>query len=98
MLGIIFTVAAIIAGIIWIQSKKEDPVKLLGIYSQPGKWYYLKYYFILAVLKLRRLSAKALKKGHSEVEMERMKQLSEHEKVCLINPMIFFLMLLHLGV
>lgn len=90
MLSILFTVVVIVAGALWIQSKKKDPEKILNIYSQPGKWYHLKYLIFLAILAVRRLRSNAKvsvtsENGNSSItfedELDKVKQLSEHEKV-----------------
>lgn len=49
--------------LIWGQNRKKEPPKILGIYSQPGKWYYLKYLVFVLLLKTRRLLNKRGKGG-----------------------------------
>jgi hypothetical protein len=74
----IFILAIIFLSTLYIQSKKPTPKKIFGVYSQPGKWYYLKFASFFLLLWTRRLKTK-LKLIPVE-ELERMKPLSDHEK------------------
>jgi hypothetical protein len=74
----IFILAIIFLSTLYIQSKKPIPEKIFGVYSQPGKWYYLKFASFFLLLWTRRLKTK-LKLIPVE-ELERMKPLSDHEK------------------
>lgn len=57
MIELSILVVIILVGISLIHhSRKKDRKKIFGIYSQPGKWFYLKYMFILSILSLRRLN------------------------------------------
>lgn len=62
---------------------KKDPKKLFGVYSQPGKWYFLKYPILLSLMVLRRLKYYSVgKKGLFNVkELERRQPLSNHPLV-----------------
>lgn len=56
MLIILFTILiTIISSFLYVQHKRKEPEKILGVYSQSGKWYFLKYIFILTVLVLRKI-------------------------------------------
>lgn len=80
----IFILAIIFLSTLFIQSKKPTPKKIFGVYSQPGKWYYLKFASFFLLLWTRRLKTK-LKLIPVE-ELERMKPLSDHEKVRTHKP------------
>lgn len=64
---------------VYIQNKK-DPKKIFGVYSQPGKWYFLKYPAILFLIFLRRIKYYIVgKSGMFDVlELERRQPLSDH--------------------
>lgn len=64
-------------------SLRRDPEPLLGIYSQPGKWYWVKYSIFYALLFIRRLglsrNAGYGKKARSTLdELDDVQPLSEH--------------------
>lgn len=68
---------------VFVQNKK-DPKKLFGVYSQPGKWYFIKYPLFLTLLVLRRLKYYINGKdtlGKVENMMEKRQPLSEHPLV-----------------
>ncbi|XP_019761870.1 uncharacterized protein LOC109538883 isoform X2 [Dendroctonus ponderosae] len=61
-------------------ANKKEPKKLFGIYSQPGKWYFIKYPLILTLLVVRRLKFYIVgKEGLLDVkELDKKQELSEH--------------------
>lgn len=93
MFSLVLSVAlGAVAFVFWIQSKRENPRKIFNVYTQPGKWYYLKYLFFLSILKVRQIRSKYFqnKKGsgglgqnvnETENELDQLKELSSHEKV-----------------
>lgn len=84
MLEFAILVAILIVGISLIhQSKKHDPKKIFGIYSQPGKWFCLKYAFMMFMLTLTRLKYYLNKKGFNEKikKLDCLQILSEHQLV-----------------
>lgn len=68
--------------LLYLQNKKkENSAKILNVYSQPGKWYYLKYCAIYVVLWLRRLKTNNLiKVPDFERKLESTQTLSDHAK------------------
>lgn len=69
----------------WAQNRKKDAPKIVGIYSQPGKWYYLKYVAFRLLLKTRRYFRRAkgggLGQGLGDIaKWDQPQQLSEDEK------------------
>lgn len=48
-----------ISTLAWAQNRKKEAPKIVGIYSPPGKWYYLKYIAFLLLLKTRRFFKRA---------------------------------------
>ena len=50
-------IAATVAAATLISLLPEQPKKILGIYSQPGKYFYLKAAFIYMSIKLRKLQS-----------------------------------------
>lgn len=88
MLTILVAFVAIIVVAVYLESKKKVPGKILGIYTQPGKWYLIKYVSFLTFLKLRQLKSRYLQNVRTEkivgatVEnLESLQPLSSHEKV-----------------
>lgn len=89
---VLSVVLSAVAFLFWIQSNRENPKKIFNVYSQAGKWYYLKYLLFLTILKVRQIRSKYFqnKKGNgglgqdvneTERELEQVKELSSHEKV-----------------
>lgn len=75
--------AVFISTLVWAQNRKKDPPKIHEIYTQPGKWYYLKYVLFLLLLKLRQLLNKFNKSGGLAKDLENIdkpQQLSDNEK------------------
>lgn len=64
-------------------ANKKEPKKLFGIYSQPGKWYFIKYPLILTLLVVRRLKFYMLgKEGLLNVkELDKKQELADHPLV-----------------
>ena len=52
-----------------------EPKKIFGIYSQPGKYYYLKAAFIYISIKLRKLQS--MRNKTSETDTPHMKTLTK---------------------
>ncbi|XP_066250649.1 uncharacterized protein [Euwallacea similis] len=62
-------------------SNKKEPRKIFGVYSQPGKWYFIKYPVFLTLLVLRRLKYYLVGKSlFSEKEFDRRQPLSNEPK------------------
>lgn len=84
MLEFTILVAILIIGVSVIyQSRKKDPKKIFDVYSQPGKWFYLKYIFMLCVLTLRRLKYYLNEEEFIEKtkQLDKLQTLSEHKLV-----------------
>ncbi|XP_056639263.1 uncharacterized protein LOC130446813 [Diorhabda sublineata] len=64
------------------QSSKTNPEKILNVYAQKGKWYSLKYCFMVSLLFLRRLKCYIYGKNHVyKIEiLDRLQQLSYHDQ------------------
>lgn len=85
MMFLITTLICLLA--FYVQKKRKNPEKIFKVYSQPGKWYYLKYFLFLALLTLRKIKSK-LHKSSSGLgvqmdkyeNLERLQPLSSHEK------------------
>ncbi|XP_049874258.1 uncharacterized protein LOC126372504 [Pectinophora gossypiella] len=72
--------------------KKKDPEPIFGIYSVPGKWYYLKYCLFACLYYFRKYGNKTREAGldgsagqgvkaiSRPAEMEKAQVLSDHEK------------------
>lgn len=71
-------------GYVFVQNKK-DPKKLFGVYSQPGKWYFIKYPLFLTLLVLRRLKyyINGKETGIKVENLEKRQPLSENPLVSL---------------
>lgn len=69
-------------GYVFVQNKK-DPKKLFGVYSQPGKWYFIKYPLFLTLLVLRRLKyyINGKETGVKVENLEKRQPLSENPLV-----------------
>ncbi|KAJ3663774.1 hypothetical protein Zmor_008001 [Zophobas morio] len=78
MLAIALTLL-VLAATLYLHTRKSTPQKIFNVYSQPGKWFHLKYASFLVLLWTRRLAAK-LSPPLSVKKLETMKPLSEHEK------------------
>ncbi|XP_018336128.1 uncharacterized protein LOC108744721 [Agrilus planipennis] len=87
------TIFIIVLVFVLIEKRKKKSDKILGVYSQPGQWYFLKYVTFLLVLTIRKMKTKITKRlgkrgssglgesAYSEIEdLEKLQQLSEHEK------------------
>ncbi|KAJ8912967.1 hypothetical protein NQ315_000023 [Exocentrus adspersus] len=63
------------------QKKQLQNSKIFGIYSQPGKWYFIKYHVFLFLLVLRRLKYYIFGKSlfHNVNNIEKLQPLSSHE-------------------
>lgn len=88
MIELSILVTIILVGISLIhQSRKKDPKKIFDIYSQPGKWFYLKYMFMMSILTLRRLKYYFNKKEFDEKmkEKDTLQILSNHKLVSTIT-------------
>lgn len=75
----------LITTLAWAQNRKKEPPKIVGIYSQPGRWYYLKYLVFLLLLKSRRFVERAKGGGLAQdlrdiEKYDRPQQLSDDEK------------------
>lgn len=84
MIELSILLAIILVGISLIhQSRKKDPKKFFDIYSQPGKWFYLKFMFMMSILTLRRLKYYFNKKEFDEKmkEIDTIQTLSNHKLV-----------------
>lgn len=84
MLEFAILVAVLIVGISLIhQSRKKDPKRISHVYSQPGKWFYLKYVTMIFLLTLRRLKYYLNKAEFDEKMKERdtLQTLSNHKLV-----------------
>lgn len=65
--------------LVWAQNRKKELPKILGIYAQPGRWYYLKYSMFFVLLKTRRLFKK--RGDLSDIEKwDKLQQLSSDNK------------------
>lgn len=64
---------------VYIQNKKE-PKAIFGVYSQPGKWYFIKYPVFLLLVVLRRVKYYIVgKDGMFDIkELEKCQPLSSH--------------------
>lgn len=74
---------------VFIQNKK-DPKKIFGVYSQPGKWYFLKYPVFLSLVVLRRLKYYIVGKEalYDIKDLDQRQPLSDH-------PLAFDAVFLH---
>ncbi|CAK1544878.1 unnamed protein product [Leptosia nina] len=83
---------AIFAFIVWYYFTKDDPTPIFGIYSVPGKWYYLKYAAFSCLYYFRKYAnqykaadtntrpGQGVKAIANINEMDREQPLSEHAK------------------
>lgn len=87
LLGVLFVIFSVALSLFYIEHKKREPVKLFGIYTQPGKWYYFKYFLFLSLLQIKKFRNKI---GRNEKRMvfsdkaedlEQIQALSTHAKV-----------------
>lgn len=94
LLTVLSTIGAIIF-VVWVQNNRKNPPKILNVYTQPGKWFYLKYLAFLTILKVRQIHSKIRQSTkrdggsglgqntrETESELDQLKELSPHEKVC----------------
>lgn len=91
MLTIVIAIVIVINVVfvtIFLKNKKKPLAKIFGIYSQPGRWYYLKYLLMLTALTLRRFKDKYLINPETDIirsrnieRLESLQTLSNHEKV-----------------
>ncbi|XP_019878954.1 uncharacterized protein LOC109606860 [Aethina tumida] len=79
MFAIFATLVAIIVSALFYQSKRPNPEKIFGIYSQPGRWYYIKLAAFWTLLTLRRIKYKVASKS-SFVKFDRIQPLSNDPK------------------
>lgn len=94
MLEFSIILAILIIGVSLIhQSRKKDPNKIFDVYSQPGKWYCLKYVTIFTILTLRRLKYYFNKKVFNESvkKLDTLQQLSQHKLVSKIFTIYMFI-------
>lgn len=94
MLAVVIAVILVVGASLFAQHKRRDPKKLFGVYSQIGKWFYLKYAVFLVLITLRRLKNKYFpnrKNGldnKNEEFLERLQPLSNHEKVYILTFLV----------
>nr|XP_023026795.1 uncharacterized protein LOC111514783 [Leptinotarsa decemlineata] len=82
MFDLLVGFAILIFGIISIkQSEKSQPKKIFKVYTQPGRWYRLKYFIFLMFLILRRLKYYIVGKNVlvKKEKLEKLQMLSNHE-------------------
>nr|CAH7724748.1 unnamed protein product [Callosobruchus chinensis] len=67
-----------------LRKKSKQPNKIFNVYSQPGRWFTLKYYVFLFVLIVRRLKYSFLDKSHflKPDQLDKLQPLSNHELAC----------------
>ncbi|KAI4471095.1 eg:bacr7a4.20 protein [Holotrichia oblita] len=82
----------IISYITWtyLKNKKKSTERILGIYSVEGQWFYLKYFTMLLMLKIRKFSSKRNKSGMGygvgcTNDLEKIQPLSSDKKVITIE-------------
>lgn len=89
MLALLILLASI-SITIYIQTRRKDPEKIFNVYSQPGKWYYLKFVVFYCLIWIRRMKEK-LKTPTSPEKLEMMKALSQDAKVSIYIIVTYFL-------
>ncbi|VEN36262.1 unnamed protein product [Callosobruchus maculatus] len=67
-----------------LRRKSKQPNKIFNVYSQPGKWFTLKYYVFLFMLMVRRFKYRFLDKSQffKPDQLDKLQPLSNHELAC----------------
>ncbi|XP_066271081.1 uncharacterized protein [Branchiostoma lanceolatum] len=94
MLYFLLTAAVlVVAGYVLSQLLMTSPPRRAAVYSQPGRWYLLKYWAFVSIITLRKWRSKntnsreipaaglGVKSKHSSADMEQVQKLQDHPKL-----------------